>query len=539
MTTTVRTNYAYNPRGLSPNSYEYMTRWSWTRSFITGASDVPTSIAGDGVTSYVRMTSAGAQTGASRGCDWYENGDLGTPGTGAQQKAQPVTPGEVITLSGFMRGTVANTATRMEVRFHNGVGAWVGAIIVGSSVNMPVNTWVRASITVTVPAGATHVAARLNSSASATYATGDTQDFTGLLIERSSTANDYFDGSSPSSTSYSSNGATQTTYAWAGTANASSSVETVKSPVGGLPGWRAVLNGAVLSGGDEVGDGCLTSAPDGLGLPEIRTEDVTYIQRDGVKHFSDWYGPRILTFTEVWVCPDGCPGCPSARAKVKKIINAWSRACGDVELVLFTDCHGTSSDRSLVGPFGIIGRPRQALVTWVPETKCAILTLRFDAQDHRMYVLDIEGTAGSGTKCVTLNPDTTQKCRTYPRCYDMCYTTTVGSATNATGTAVNSGDVCAYPTITLVGPLNQPTIENQTSGESICYTANIPAGETITIDTYNGTATSSTGSSVTHLLGCSTRFQLEEGSSTLRLLSFTTTDTGHADVCWRDAVVTA
>lgn len=136
-------------------------------------------------------------------------------------------------------------------------------------------------------------------------------------------------------------------------------------------GWAALLNGVLLSGScddsqetfnelcpseipldDEDGQlatfiDALVAPPEGLGVPPLRTEDLTFVQRDGVKHYNDWYEPRVITL-QASVCPDDCPSCGgvgttglTARQKVALITEAWSRQCCDVELVLFTDCNGT------------------------------------------------------------------------------------------------------------------------------------------------------------------------------------------------------
>lgn len=154
-----------------------------------------------------------------------------------------------------------------------------------------------------------------------------------------------------------------------------------------------------LSGGDPVDPylpsdpvGCLTVPPDGMGVPALRTEDVTFTHRDGVRMYSDWYENRIITLTVI-VCNDGCPGCPTGRAKVRDILNAWSRRCGETELRIFTDCHDPAlADPEVTGPYSIIGRPRQALLAWRRSNiGCADLTLRFDALDHRLIIPGQDG----------------------------------------------------------------------------------------------------------------------------------------------------
>lgn len=102
--------------------------------------------------------------------------------------------------------------------------------------------------------------------------------------------------------------------------------------------WGVELEGVLLGCDDAEALGTLSYPPEGLGLPALRTEDVTYPQRDGVRHFADWYEPRIVTLNEVTVCSDGCADCVSARQKLQQIQKAWSRKCDDVELVVHTDC---------------------------------------------------------------------------------------------------------------------------------------------------------------------------------------------------------
>lgn len=191
-------------------------------------------------------------------------------------------------------------------------------------------------------------------------------------------------------------------------------------------GWKVVLNGVVLAGyDDDTASGFLTKPPDGLGLPPLRTNDLEISQVDGVAMYNDWYANRIVTLDKVSVSqPPGClssytdgfgygdgpyggtpplygggdPGSATTttRRRVRDISNAWARDCGETELVIFTPDHGTD-DRSLVGPFGCVGRARVAETTWLPgEASIAEMLLRFDSIDHRLYVLDADGTPGSG-----------------------------------------------------------------------------------------------------------------------------------------------
>lgn len=172
-----------------------------------------------------------------------------------------------------------------------------------------------------------------------------------------------------------------------------------------MPEWKANLDGPSICGGDCAGDdavvACLALPPDGLGVPPLRTEDQVYPQRDGVDQFSDWYEPRIVTLTAT--IGDNSCGCEGdARFNARYLMEAWSRKCDDTELVLFTDCSDPAQGSEVNGPFGVIGRPRAASLAWRRgKAKIADAILRFDARDHRLYLLDEDGTPGSGAVCAS------------------------------------------------------------------------------------------------------------------------------------------
>lgn len=323
-------------------------------------------------------------------------------------------------------------------------------------------------------------------------------------------------------------------------------------------GWYVALNGFGIDGGSDYPPtgvdtvACLDVPPDGLGVPGLRIEDVTFPQRDGVEHFSDWYNARIVTLPSVTVCADDCANCRTARQKARDLMLAWSRHCDDTELVIFTDCHDpseaiTGTDRALIGPYGVVGRPRVAQLSWMrSDAGCAKGLLRFDATDHRLYVLDPSGEPGSGEICTTLGPESDVSCRTYPRCYDeVCspgvtgftYSTAVTGAFTGPEIVDNFGTLCAQPSIVLTGPLPSPTIENITTGASVTYTAVIPSGGTVTIDTDTGTAIDQDGNQVTYLLEGDPRLMLDVGLNTLRLTVAGTGTGGSAEVCFRPAVL--
>jgi hypothetical protein len=312
-------------------------------------------------------------------------------------------------------------------------------------------------------------------------------------------------------------------------------------------GWYVELDGVGISGSDDAAAGSITTPPDGLGVPELRTEDVEFAQRDGTRHYADWYLPRIITLENVTVSPDDCPGCGSVRQRARDISTAWSRKCDDVELVIYTDCHdpeASDAERALNGPFGVVGRPRAAALTWLDQGSRVgtFPALRFDAVDHRLYVLDGDGTPGSGGVSAVLQAYSAPRaCRTYPRCYPMCYDQVPSGAPSGLGPneaeMINLGDLCAYPTITLDGTLTEPTLENLSTGEVLTYAGVVASGDApVVIDTFEGTAVQG-GDPRTALLRGDLRWSVPPGLNSVRLRTSNPGDDGTALVHFRPAVI--
>lgn len=493
-------------------------------------------------------------------------------------------------------------------------------------------------------------------------------------------------------------------------------------PAGTFNGWAVNLNDVMLVTCGTQADwdaldcapatvlDALTDIPDGLGLPNQRTEDVTYFQRDGVKHFSDWYEPRTITLVgtlgpiDTDTCVDG--DCSTIREQLQELVQAWKRGCCDTELVIFPDCyapdftndvnvypdgtfdvdedgwtgvdgatvqrvtspvHGgagslevewttdpapyddptstgqtglgatlagltqgdrykvsawvyaatgdpqpvlgvkdtggtlvvysdpapaddtwhqlsvdytvpdsgelvpflvpadpttagqlayiddveaflyTSIDRTLNGPFGIVGRPREFKYKWQYRNDQVVdFVARFDAVDHRMYVLDECGTPGYAT-CVDIDPGSElfSICMADGVCFEpggFCFTEPVTTGESVDPTEVNVGGTeLVYPTITLQPYLDRPTIENITTGDFITFNGNV-GDLPVTINTEDGTAFDSEGNSLTHLLGGSIFLSMEPGNYLWRLLSAGESDPdqpGFMTMCFRSTVVNA
>jgi hypothetical protein len=280
--------------------------------------------------------------------------------------------------------------------------------------------------------------------------------------------------------------------------------------------------GISLSGGDAIDEylpteplGCLTAPPQGLGVPPVRSGDVVFAQRDGVVQFADYYEPRILTF-QVSICNDGCPGCPTGRARVKRLTKEWSRNCTGATLLIFSDCHNpaaTGADLEALGPYLVHGRPRVAEVNWLPsDVGCADITLRFDAADARL-LLAVD----------PAEPWTTQNCVDVP--------------VNDPAVEVEIlGDLCAYPVFTLSADLTDPITVTYGDFEFIYNEPVTGAADPVVVDTRWGIATQG-GLEVTQNLSGDYNSPLAPGTHEVSATTGNVADDGSILMCWDNAVV--
>ncbi len=144
----------------------------------------------------------------------------------------PVTPGEVWTLSAYVKASVAFRAAIIQVSFFDSSGTQIG--FAGPSVhqNGAAGEWVRPYITVTVPAGAVNMGI-LNLGAylpSGSSAGGEETWMTDALIEKSPDLGAFFSGGyTPDA---------DLTPAWLGTPAASASILTRADLEAGLSGLK-------------------------------------------------------------------------------------------------------------------------------------------------------------------------------------------------------------------------------------------------------------------------------------------------------------
>lgn len=221
-----RRNYALDPRATTNNTagtnyVGWAARWygsgggAGTNTAVTGATDGP--VLEDGVTklsSYLRKTWSTSPDG--NGDTGFEHTRGTSPANGVAGDGLIVSPGEVVTVSCYMRASaVRGGQFNITAYFKDASGVYISS---AANVNVsPIaGQWQRLSGTFTVPAGAYRMCFLTDFDGSTpVWEAGDTLDGTGLLVERSGTLQPYFDGGFSPATDFAS--------AWTGTANASPS----------------------------------------------------------------------------------------------------------------------------------------------------------------------------------------------------------------------------------------------------------------------------------------------------------------------------
>lgn len=125
----------------------------------------------------------------------------------------------------------------------------------------------------------------------------------------------------------------------------------------------------------------------------------------------------------------------------------------------------------------------------------------------------------------------------------MAIPTGIPTAMNVGGisaeTLTNSGNIPAYPIITLEGPLEDPTLTNETADQTMNITYTLNAGESIEIDTINRTAVyyASLGASPVNVRQYISGdfITVEPGENIIKLTLAAYNDDGAALFAWRDS----
>jgi hypothetical protein len=125
--------------------------------------------------------------------------------------------------------------------------------------------------------------------------------------------------------------------------------------------------------------------------------------------------------------------------------------------------------------------------------------------------------------------------RTYNRVYPLTYG---GGSSAITTTVNNAGWATTYPTITINGPINNPTIGNLTQGKYITISGSFTNTDVLTVNLDSKLVTYNGASARNLLAGTSTWFSAQSGNNLFYLTGTgTLAGTTSASVSWRNAYI--
>ncbi|WIE80882.1 hypothetical protein [Curtobacterium sp. MCSS17_016] len=201
----VRTNYAADPRALRQNGMNQLvwmnSRWfgstvpTGTYSNVSGALDGPP---GTDITTYIRKTWTSAAAS-------NQTGNTGLSLSSGGLNGFPVTAGQTWSFAASLRASTTHARGQIKVQYFDGSGANIPAAS-GESLDrgditvLPAGAWVRESVTVTIPTGATSIALYADVDGDEGWPAGATLDGTALMAERAPQVGSIFDGWTPPTT---------------------------------------------------------------------------------------------------------------------------------------------------------------------------------------------------------------------------------------------------------------------------------------------------------------------------------------------------
>lgn len=267
--TTVRTNLATNP-----NAATAVTNFA----AVAGTSGVA-AVAYNAGAGVAASTTVGGVTGASTGPTGFARVTWSTATTaisGGVSYTQTGLAAATQYTHGYWVKASKNQTLNLSVQYQNSSAVNVGAATVSSNVSALAGSWYL--LTVTATSGAAVDRAVLTVSATtggSNWAIGDTLDADAVLIEASATVGMFFDGATTNTTS--------AIYAWLGTANASTSTESLKPGIK-IRGFRADTN--------VWEDVMIFATYTGVSTPIVTTANTTYEMLE-----LDFYMPLGSTMT--------------------------------------------------------------------------------------------------------------------------------------------------------------------------------------------------------------------------------------------------
>jgi hypothetical protein len=228
--------------------------------------------------------------------------------------------------------------------------------------------------------------------------------------------------------------------------------------------------GTVLIG---AGTSVPVAAIEGLGQPEMRTQDVEPPGEDGLWIGADFYSGRTIRI-------DAGIKTPGSQQQALDILAALQ---ADADTAAVRGQGGTTMDLRLKFPGRdarvVRGRLRKlnpdmarSIHGWIP------LDVEFQAQDH-LYYADTSDTASLPLGGLT------EGGMTFPLTFPFTIADTVG-AIGRPGFLTVTGTAPTWPVLRINGPCANPSVKHVATGRTLTVQGSLAAGEWVEIDTRPG-----------------------------------------------------
>ncbi|MEU2592378.1 hypothetical protein ABZ649_04655 [Streptomyces albidoflavus] len=267
----------------------------------------------------------------------------------------------------------------------------------------------------------------------------------------------------------------------------------------------------------------------GFGTPERRAQSTPLPTEDGVLPGVDLYGSRTVTMEVGIRAPGDAGAAMDGLAALHRAASnsAVRRQAGALD-VLRVRWPGRSGTRRLYGRLGVVEEATlaQALYGWVP------ITVEFNATDPSWH--------GEPEQQLTLPLDISQDRQGFKAPLVAPITTGISTPDTRLGWVNNEGDLPAWPSLRITGPVANPKVWVVETGRTLQFNITLGVGEYLDVQTRPGTRwvlRNGTGSVATALTNVSRldRFVVPPGRSEIRWTATDYTNTSKIALKWRDA----
>lgn len=247
----------------------------------------------------------------------------------------------------------------------------------------------------------------------------------------------------------------------------------------------------------------------GLEIPQIRTSRQNYSGRDGGRVNAQYYSPRLITF-EGWVNEATC----SDHEQARKDLQAGFPIRTLINLKITT-------------PAGNV---------YVTDGNVLDIQMAYDSYKISRFKVDFL-CRSSYFLSETLNILEVNKFRGGGFILPVILPIIFAPGTGAVN-AANNGTETVYPIIEIYGSATNPVVTHIPTGQSVGFNITLGDSDKIVVDMNERTATLNGGSALSLRTANSRWWGLDVGANMIRFDTGSGMDTGHANIVWRDSVLT-